>query len=252
MADMKPIRLDKYLADMGAGTRSEVKNFVRKGLIRVNGETVKSPELKVDADRDIVEYNGRCVGYADFEYYMLNKPAGCVSATRDNVSETVLELIVDKKRKDLFPAGRLDKDTEGLLFITNDGDLAHRLLSPRHHVEKTYFALIDGMVTEEDRALFKEGVDIGEKELTLPADLKILTSGIQSEIELTITEGKFHQVKRMFEAVGKTVTYLKRVSMGGIALDPGLRPGEYRKLTEEELEILRSQDSADIQRRIEC
>lgn len=249
---MKPIRLDKYLADMGVGTRSEVKSFIRKGLVHVNGTAAKSPDLKIDTDKDDVRCNGTAVGYADFEYFMLNKPAGCVSATRDNLSETVLDLIPDKKRKDLFPAGRLDKDTEGLLIITDDGSLAHRLLSPRHHVEKTYYAVIDGTVTTEDVNRFKNGVDIGEDELTLPARLNILKSGEQSEIELSITEGKFHQVKRMFEAVGKTVVYLKRIAMGGVVLDPGLEPGDYRTLTKEELEILKSHYSQEDKRRLEC
>ena len=169
---------------------------------------------------------------------MLNKPAGYVSATTDAKDKTVLDLNIDKKRKDLFPVGRLDKDTEGLLLITNDGELAHRLLAPKKHVDKLYYAKVEGIVTEEDRKAFAEGVDIGEDEVTRPAVLKILKSAEVSEIHLTIQEGKFHQVKRMFEAVGKKVIYLKRISMGTLYLDENLKLGEYRALTEEELKHL--------------
>jgi 16S rRNA pseudouridine516 synthase len=171
---------------------------------------------------------------------MLHKPAGVVSATEDPVSRTVLDLIRDKQRKDLFPVGRLDKDTEGLLLITNDGVLAHQLLSPKKHVDKVYFARVNGKVTAEDQTAFSAGVDIGEEALTLPAKLNILKSDETSEIELTIQEGKYHQVKRMFEAVGKEVIYLKRLSMGSLVLDPKLAPGDYRELTDDELESLKS------------
>ena len=175
------------------------------------------------------------------KYYMLNKPGGVVSATEDRRDTTVIDLIKDKKRKDLFPVGRLDKDTEGLLLITNDGDLAHRLLAPKKHVDKVYYAKIDGMVTEEDVKRFAEGIDIGaeEEEMTRPAKLDIMKSTEESEIRLTIHEGKFHQVKRMFLAVGKEVTYLKRERMGTLCLDENLKPGEYRLLTEEEIENVR-------------
>ena len=184
--------------------------------------------------------------YAEFEYYMLNKPAGCVSATSDNLHKTVLELIDTKVRKDLFPVGRLDIDTEGLLLITNDGALAHQLLSPKKHVDKTYYAEIEGMITNEDVVAFKEGLDIGENTLTLPAKLVILESGTISKIEVTIQEGKYHQVKRMFEAVGKRVVYLKRLSMGTLTLDETLKPGEYRQLTPEEIEhLIKRQDLED-------
>ena len=169
---------------------------------------------------------------------MLNKPAGVISATEDAAARTVLDLIATKKRKDLFPVGRLDKDTEGLLLITNDGELAHRLLSPKKHVDKVYFARIAGRVTEEDREAFAIGVDIGDEKLTLPAELRILCSDEVSEIELTIREGRFHQVKRMFEAVGKEVIYLKRLSMGQLVLDDSLNVGAYRELTKEELKLL--------------
>ena len=229
------IRLDKYLADMGKGTRSEVKKAISKGLVRVNNVIVKKPETKLDTDSDHVLFDGVLVGYAQHEYYMLNKPAGVISATEDKREKTVIDLIIEKKRKDLFPVGRLDRDTEGLLLISNDGELAHRLLSPSKHVDKVYYAKIDCEVTIEDVEAFQKGVDIGEEKLTRPAKLRVLKSGTQSEIELTICEGKFHQVKRMFQAVGKEVVYLKRLQMGTLILDESLKPGEYRELTEQEI-----------------
>ncbi len=233
------LRLDKYLSDMGVGTRSDLKSSIRKGRAMINGETCKKPETKVDAEKDEIVFDDRRISYAKHVYYMLHKPAGVVSATRDNVSETVLDLILDKQGKELFPVGRLDKDTEGLLIITNDGDLTHQLLSPKKHVDKVYFAKVNGKVTSEDEKAFEEGVDIGEDKITMPAKLKILSSDDISEVELTIQEGKFHQVKRMFEAVGKEVIYLKRLSMGGLKLDESLAPGEYRELRPEELECLK-------------
>ena len=231
------IRLDKYLADMGAGTRQEVKRKIRKGLVSVNHKTAGAPDLKIREGEDVVSVEGREIGYAAYEYYMLNKPAGVVSATTDSRDLTVVDLIQEKRRKDLFPVGRLDKDTEGLLLITNDGLLAHRLLSPRCHVDKTYYARIRGAVTQEDVLAFAEGVDIGEDgqvERTMPGILEVLTSNAESEIRLTIQEGKCHQVKRMFLAVGKEVTYLRRERMGTLVLDMDLKPGEYRLLTDEE------------------
>lgn len=237
------MRLDKYLADMDCGTRAQVKKIISSGQVSVNGSPVKKPETKIDTETDEVLCQGRKVAYAEYEYYMLNKPAGVISAATDRREKTVVDLIVDRQRKDLFPAGRLDKDTEGLLLITNDGELSHRLLSPRHHVDKVYFAKVDGCVTEEDVRHFSEGVDIGDDKPTLPAELRILCSGEVSEIELTIREGRFHQVKRMFQAVGKEVVYLKRLKMGGLKLDPSLAPGQFRKLTEEEIGALRNADA---------
>ena len=235
------IRLDKYLADMGCGTRQEVKKFIRSGQVAVDGIVVKKPETKVEQTVQEVFLNGEKVGYESFEYYMLNKPAGVISATEDQGCQTVVDLIKDKKRKDLFPVGRLDKDTEGLLLITNDGALAHRLLSPKKHVDKCYFARICGKVTEEDVRSFEKGVNIGSQEqpeITMPGKLEIITSDDISKIRLTIQEGKFHQVKRMFQAVGKEVIYLKRLRMGTLILDENLGIGEYRPLTKEELEKL--------------
>ena len=235
------MRLDKYLAEMGVGTRQEVKKQIRQGKAAVNGTVVKAADTKIDETSDEVTISGRNISYVSYEYYMLNKPAGVVSATEDRRDTTAIDLIKEKKRKDLFPVGRLDKDTEGLLLITNDGDLAHRLLAPKKHVDKVYYAKIDGMVTEEDVKRFAEGIDIGaeEEEMTRPAKLDIMKSAEESEIRLTIHEGKFHQVKRMFLAVGKEVTYLKRERMGTLCLDENLKPGEYRLLTEEEIENVR-------------
>ena len=236
--DVIMIRLDKYLADMSIGTRTEVKKLIRQGKVAVDGLIVKNPDIKVDTDTQNVTCNGIAVTYETYEYYMLNKPAGVISATSDKTEKTVLDLIDSKKRKDLFPVGRLDKDTEGLLLITNDGELAHRLLSPKKHVDKLYYAKVEGVVGMEDIDVFAKGLDIGEGEYTKPAKLIVLKSDVISEIELTIQEGKFHQVKRMFEAVGKKVIYLKRLEMGTLKLDEGLALGEYRPLTQKELEDL--------------
>ncbi|MDF2590183.1 MAG: ribosomal small subunit pseudouridine synthase [Anaerocolumna sp.] len=247
------VRLDKYLADVGIGTRSEVKNYIRKGRVQVDGVIVKESDMKINTKTSSVLFDNTRVAYETYEYFMLNKPAGVVSATRDNVNTTVVELIREGTCKgddsevesfvikDLFPVGRLDKDTEGLLLITNDGDLAHRLLSPKKHVAKIYFAQIKGKVTMDDVRVFKEGIELSEDFTTLPAELKIiesdeaLESDELSEVEVTIFEGKFHQVKRMFEAVEKEVIYLKRLSMGELVLDKDLNPGEFRRLTPEEL-----------------
>lgn len=232
------IRLDKYLADLSVGTRQEVKKYIRQGRVCVDGNIVKKADIKVDECMQKVSFDGKELGYESFVYYMLHKPAGVVSATEDKKETTVLDLITDKKRKDLFPVGRLDKDTEGLLLITNDGALAHRLLSPKKHVDKVYYAKVEGIVTEEDVRRFAEGVSIGQGEEAGPSKLVIIKSGAVSEIELTIQEGKFHQVKRMFEAVDKKVIYLKRLSMGTLKLDETLEKGSYRLLSEEELKKL--------------
>lgn len=263
------LRLDKYLAELGVGTRSEVKKYIKAKQITVNGEVATKPEMKIDETADEVCLRGEKLCYAAYEYYMFHKPAGCVSATEDSVHKTVMDYLTDTVRNDLFPVGRLDIDTEGLLLITNDGQLSHDLLSPAKHVAKTYYAKVLGKVTEEDVNLFEKGVDIGEDRLTKPGKLVILSDSgsagdepiladrcmredetdvqgksvdrdaIVSEIELTITEGKFHQVKRMFQAVNKEVIYLKRLSMGSLTLTEDLAPGEYRPLTEEELAGLR-------------
>ncbi|MEI3191952.1 pseudouridine synthase [Hominiventricola aquisgranensis] len=240
------MRLDKYLCETGFGTRSQVKDLLKKGQVMVNGEVVKKPELKINETTDQILCQGKKASYQKNIYLMLHKPAGVVSATEDNREKTVLDLVRPEDRKNgLFPVGRLDKDTEGLLLLTDDGELAHRLLSPKKHVDKTYYAKIDGQVTEEHVKQFREGLDIGDEKKTLPAVLTILLSGPVSEIEVTIHEGRFHQIKRMFEAVGCKVTYLKRLSMGSLVLDETLPPEEYRPLTEAELEGLTKQRGTD-------
>lgn len=257
------MRLDKYLAEMGIGTRSEVKKLIKTKQITVNGVSAARPEMKVEEQRDEVCLRGKKLAYASYEYYLFHKPADCVSATEDALHRTVMDYLKDTVRSDLFPVGRLDIDTEGLLLITNDGALAHELLSPAKHVAKTYYAKVAGKVTEKDVDLFEKGVDIGEEKLTKPAKLVILSNDRMtdavhaacqnapekgsvpegeeiSEIKLTITEGKFHQVKRMFQAVGKEVLYLKRLSIGPLTLPEDLKPGEYRALTEEEISALKN------------
>lgn len=237
------IRLDKFLADAGKGTRSEVKQAIQKGRVFVNGQLEKKPERKVEPDADEIILDGRQVSYEKHVYFMMNKPQGVVSATEDSRDATVVGLLDAKDRKGVFPVGRLDKDTEGLLLLTNDGELAHRLLSPKKHVPKCYYAKVDGFVTEEDRQRIAGGIQISEDFTALPGKLEILshTEGT-SEILLTIYEGKFHQVKRMMKACGKEVLYLKRVKMGGLMLDEGLNPGEYRRLSKEELQRLENLD----------
>ncbi len=232
------MRLDRFLSEMGVGSRADVKKQIRWGKVMVDGQCIRKPEWKMDETTAKVTYKGEPVVYQKVSYYMLHKPAGVVSATTDKKEKTVLDLIEGTKRKDLFPVGRLDKDTEGLLLLTNDGELAHRLLSPKKHVDKVYYAKVAGVVTEEDVQKFAEGMEIGEGEIAKPSKLHILHSGEESEIELTIQEGKFHQVKRMFHAVGKEVTYLKRLSMGPLTLDESLEKGTYRSLTEKEIEAL--------------
>lgn len=237
---MKAYRLDKFLADAGLGTRSEVKRMLKGGLVSVNGATVKDPAVKIDAGSDVIEYRGERVAFEEHRYYMLNKPDGVVSATEDRNEPTVLSLLKDVNTKDLFPVGRLDKDTEGLLLITDDGELAHKLLSPKFHVDKTYHVTAEGIITDDDIRRLEEGVDIGEKALTLPAKAEMIGSGQDvSEVLLTIHEGKFHQVKRMFEVIGKPVVHLKRISFGSLELDEKLAPGEFRRLADEEIKALK-------------
>lgn len=224
---------------MQIGTRSEVKKLIRGGKVQIDGHVCKNADEKIDPEQAEVMVDHVLVGYAAYEYFMLNKPKGCVSATEDSRYPTVLDYITDHKRKDLFPVGRLDLDTEGLLLITNDGALAHELLSPAKHIPKTYEAKIDGIVTQEDVEIFAQGMDIGEKKPTKPAELLILKANVISHVQVTIYEGKFHQIKRMFESVGKPVLELKRISMGALSLDEKLAPGEYRALTDAEINYLR-------------
>ena len=235
----KKLRIDKVLSNLGYGSRAELKVYCKKGMVKVNDKIISNPGTQVDTDIDKIEFNNEIVKYREFIYIMMNKPDGYLSATFDKRDPIVLDLI-DKSYLafEPFPVGRLDKDTEGLLVLTNDGQLAHRVLSPKKHVPKTYYAKIEGKVTEDDIKAFENGVILDDGYETMPAQLNILKSDEQSEIELTIHEGKFHQVKRMFESVGKKVVYLKRLSMGKLKLDESLNLGEYRELTDEEVKLI--------------
>lgn len=235
-------RLDKIISNLGYGSRKEVKGFARKGLIEVDGEIVKDSSTLVDPERAVIKINGEEIFYRKYIYLLMNKPAGVISATYDNRDETVIDLLeVEHQVFEPFPVGRLDKDTVGLLFLTNDGELNHRLIAPKYHVDKVYYAKIDKKVTEKDVEAFKKGITLDDGYKCKEAKLEILTASDEgSEVHVTIQEGKFHQVKRMFEAVDKSVVYLQRIKFGDIELDTDLEEGEYRELTEEELEILKS------------
>ncbi len=233
------MRLDKFLGNHGFGTRKEVKLLVKRGAVKINDVLVKKADIKIVPENDTVTVYDEPVVYEPFVYIMLNKPAGYISSTKDYKDETVLELIDGLEHYDLHPVGRLDKDTEGLLILTNDGQFSHDVLSPRKHVNKTYFARVDGYVTNETVELFKAGVTLDDGYKAMPAELQIVRAGEISEIELVIQEGKFHQVKRMFKAVDMTVIYLKRIKMGGLPLDESLAPGAYRKLTLEEINFVK-------------
>lgn len=237
------MRLDKFLAHMGYGTRKEVKILIKSKAIQVNEAVVKDSSMHVNELKDRVTVYGEVVEYKEFIYLMMNKPPGVISATEDSRDQTVIDLLDDDVRHfEPYPVGRLDKDTVGLLLLTNDGALTHRLLSPNKDVPKVYYAKVDGMVDESDIDAFANGVILDDGYHTKPGILKILKSGSISEIELSITEGKFHQVKRMFESVGKTVIYLKRLSMGMLLLDSSLEEGTYRELTKEELEQIQQKN----------
>ena len=230
------VRVDKILSELGFGSRQEIKKYVKAGKIRINDNIVKKPEEKLNSEVDKLFFEGKEVEVEEFETFILYKPAGYVCATKDNVHKTVMELI-DSKRKNIVPVGRLDLDTEGILILTNDGDLNHRLVSPSSHVDKTYYAIFEGRLNENAVEMTKNGLDIGEGEVSKPANLEIISS---NEIMLTIHEGKFHQVKRMVKALGGEVTYLKRVAFGGLRLDDlELKKGESRKITEIEMEMLK-------------
>lgn len=229
------MRLDKLLSHYGIGTRKEVKNYIRKGFVKVNHEMIKKDDFKVDIEHDIIEFAGERIIYKPYVYIMLNKPAGYVSATADQIHPTVIDLIDDYFQYDLFPVGRLDIDTEGLMLITNDGDFAHRLLAPSRNHSKIYYAKVKGVMTEEDKKAFFEGIKI-DHYLCKPAHLKILkTENCYSEVEIEIFEGKFHQVKKMVQAVGKEVIYLKRIKIRQLELDQSLQLGQYRELFDNEL-----------------
>ena len=238
------LRIDKMLSNSGIGSRKQIKTDARKGFIEVNGAVEKDSSKIIDTETDTVKYKGEIIKYMQYIYLMMNKPRGVVSATEDNYDKTVIDLLDDEEKfYEPFPVGRLDKDSEGLLLITNDGKLAHELLSPRKHVDKTYYVEVAEEITEDDVRAFEEGVILKEDNYkTLPAKLQIMESGYPSICLVTIREGKFHQLKRMFNAVNNEVTYLKRISMGALKLDEPLKTGQYRHLTEEEINLLRQEN----------
>ncbi len=232
-------RLDKLLSNFGYGTRKEIKKIIKNGIVKVDGDIVKDSSMHVDPTKSTIIIGNETLNYRQFVYVMLNKPKGVVSATFDNKYRTVIDILPDEfKCFDLFPVGRLDIDTEGLLLLTNDGQLAHNLLSPKKHISKIYYVLVEGELNESAIIEFEKGVIIDDGYRTLPAKLSILRKGNTSEAEITIFEGKFHQVKRMFEAVGNKVKYLKRIQMAELKLDESLGLGEYKELSSEDLNLL--------------
>ena len=238
---MEKQRLDKIIASTGRWSRREVKNLVRQGRVLVDGVPARSAEEKADPEAVEIAVNGEVLTYRRYTWVMLNKPAGYLSATEDGRGLTVLDLLPQElKKQNLFPVGRLDKDTEGLLLLTNEGGLAHELLSPKHHVDKVYYTRVAGRLTEEDCRAFAAGLLLDDGLQCMPAGLKILRAGEESEAHVTLREGKFHQVKRMLAYLGKPVQYLERISMGNMTLDPELPRGKYRFLTPEEIESLRN------------
>lgn len=230
-------RVDKILANMGFGTRKEVKKLVRSGAVTLNGEVIKNSDIKIDEYNDILAVFGENVEYRPYIYLMLNKPSGYVSAAVDNVYPTVVELAEGYEHYELFPVGRLDVDTEGLLILTNDGKTAHKILSPKNHIPKDYYVQTSRPVTERDTALLEQPMDLGDF-ITMPAQVQEADGGVI----IRIYEGKFHQVKRMFEKTDNSVTYLKRIKMGGVCLDENLAPGEIRELTADELSALTGEE----------
>lgn len=226
------MRLDKYLSDCNIGTRSEIKDYIRKGFVKVDGNIIKKPETAVDENKSVIEFKNSKLSYKRFIYIILNKPSGIITASMDKKARTVLDLISPLPAKNLVPVGRLDKDTTGLLLITNDGELNHRLLSPKYHVDKTYVVKTSKPLSAPDLKLLSEGVDIGDEDKTLPAKAIINNDGF---LELTIHEGRFHQVKRMLEAVDNEVIMLHRKSFGPLNLNNGPDEGKWRELTEDEI-----------------
>lgn len=230
------IRLDKYLTECGIGTRNDVKKIIRQGQITVNGQVIKGADYKVDTQNDIICKNGKEISYEKYSYYIFHKPAGCITANTDDNHKTIMDYLPKEISRKCSAVGRLDKDTEGLLLLTNDGGLSHKLRSPAHHVPKTYYVKVDSLLPKTAIEAFQNGIDIGDDKPTKPAVLEILTDYTAN---ITITEGRYHQVKRMFHAIGCEVIYLKRLSMGNIGLND-LKIGEYRKLTDEEVELLKN------------
>lgn len=231
------VRLDKFLADQGIGTRSQVKDIVKKGRVKLDGEIVKAADLKFDPEKSVVMLDDTALTHVSESYYMMNKPDGVVCANSDSMHQTVFELMDVPYIKNLFCVGRLDIDTEGLLIITDDGDLSHKLLSPKKHVEKTYYLEVDSPVITDAEKIIAEGFQVDDELFAAPGKYERIDD---FKGYLTITEGKFHQVKRMMSRLGSEVTFLKRVKFGGLDLDTNLEPGEYRSLSKEEIEILKS------------
>lgn len=237
---VKKERLDKILANMGYGSRKDVKKLIKEGRVEVNNKIVKKNDFKIDPNNEQISVDGDEILYRKYIYLMVNKPKDVVSSTDDPISRTVLDLLDDEYLIfNPFPAGRLDKDTEGLLLLTNDGKLAHELLSPKKGVDKTYYVEVEGFIEESYIGKFNEGIILDDGYKTLPAKLEILESNIFSKAILTIKEGKFHQVKRMFKAFDMEVVYLRRISIGSLNLDENLNLGEYRELTEKEIQLLK-------------
>lgn len=234
-------RLDKILSNLGYGSRKELKGIVKKGLVKVNEEVIKDNGFQIDPEKDKISINGEEIYYRKYIYLLMNKPEGVVSATSDKYDTTVVDLLeAEDAIFEPFPIGRLDKDTVGLLLLTNDGELNHRLISPKWHVDKVYYARIDKVVTESDIKQFKKGVVLDDGYKCMPGKLEIIGDYNEgSEVHITIQEGKFHQVKRMFESVGKKVVYLRRVKFGPLDIDENLDEGQYRELTEEEINLLK-------------
>ncbi|MBO8164827.1 MAG: rRNA pseudouridine synthase [Brevibacillus sp.] len=239
---MKRERLDKVLAHMGVGTRKEVKQLIKHGLVTVGGVTATDPGMHVIPEQDEIVVDGHTLAYKRWIYIMMNKPPGVISATEDTRHRTVVDLLPLEWANRVHPVGRLDVDTEGLLLLTNDGQLSHNLLAPKKKVDKEYFARIEGRVLPDHVRQFAAGITLDDGYTTQPAQLEILSSGPASEVKVTITEGKFHQVKRMFTALGLRVTYLKRLRMGSLVLDESLVPGAYRELTADELASLKGEE----------
>lgn len=241
------MRLDKYLSDMGIASRSDLKKDIRKGLVFVNGEMIRDAGFTVNSDSRIL-YKGEEITYEEYSYYMMNKPVGVLSSTEERKQKTVLDLFSECHRKDLFPVGRLDKDAEGLLLIMNDGKLAHTLLSPKNHIEKKYYVEIPASLKDEDLEPLRHGIQYDTDLVAEPAQVQLLSANPdKSAVEIIITEGKFHQIKKMFLALSENyvVTKLKRISMGALRLDESLSPGEYRKLSPGEIETLKESMKKD-------
>lgn len=230
---MPTMRLDKLLSECGVGSRKEIKQLIKSGRVSVDGSAAASPEQKLDTDKADVCLDGKRIAYAKYRYYMMNKPSGVLSATDDGKQKTVLDLTTpEMKKMGLFPVGRLDKDTTGLLILTNDGDFAHRVISPKSEIVKVYHARTETPVNDADIAAFADGLTLGDGTKCLPAGLKPLPDG---SCLVEVMEGKYHQVKRMLASRGKTVTELKRLSIGGLKLDESLSPGSFRALEQNEL-----------------